>query len=244
MFSRVELNLTELCDLRCSFCPRAFDYPNRNLHMTLETAEIIADQVSMIDRPIEVILSGRGEPTLHNQFGELVELFLDRDIDLIMFTNGKRLDRYYDLVTDFKRLSYDVYSENEEDFYSAIEKTNHLKCRRSIVQKTEDGKIINRFEKGEIHSNLDQEFVENRAGAIKDGFNFKYKGNCPWLRHVVFIDWNGNYNLCCKDWTPTIMGNVRDESLLDYYNKNTKLKEYQQGISSGKRLSPCDVCTY
>ena len=36
----VEINPTELCNRRCSFCPRSDPsvYPNRSLHMSIQTA--------------------------------------------------------------------------------------------------------------------------------------------------------------------------------------------------------------
>lgn len=246
MIKRVELNLTELCDLTCSFCPRAFDYPNKNYHMSLDIVELIADQVEMVQMAqqsaIIVVLSGRGEPTLYNKFRELAQLFLDRNIRIILFTNGKRLDEYADLVSNFTRLSYDVYSDNIEDFYKAIKQTNNLKCYRSIVQKTNNGFVANRFENGEYLLNLNNSFVENRAGQVKD-FNFVFKKSCIILDHNIFIDWNGNYNLCCQDWTPTILGNIKDQDILTYFNKNLNLQSYRNGIRSGNRLSPCDVCS-
>ena len=42
----VEINPTELCNLQCSFCPRAHGYPNQNLHMSLDTAREIRNQLN------------------------------------------------------------------------------------------------------------------------------------------------------------------------------------------------------
>ena len=43
----VEINPTELCNRTCSFCPRVDPaiYPNRNLHMSVETAETLSKQL-------------------------------------------------------------------------------------------------------------------------------------------------------------------------------------------------------
>ena len=242
MFNRLELNLTELCNLKCTFCPRAFDYPNLNKHMSLDTAELIADQVAMLPFTPDVIFSGRCEPTLHEKFGELAELFLERDLNIILFTNGKRLDRYMDIIDRFKRLSYDVYSNDIEDYHAAIEQTNHMKVDRQISQKSDDGIFLRKWSKG-VSKELQKSFVDNRAGSISNQ-PFHMGKRCTWLDSVVFIDWNGDYNLCCQDWTPTVMGNVYKESLFDYFQYNKNLKAYQEGIKSGNRLSPCDVCTY
>ena len=41
----IELNTTELCNRKCVFCPRhdSSVYPNRNLNMSVDTAEKIAN---------------------------------------------------------------------------------------------------------------------------------------------------------------------------------------------------------
>ncbi len=67
----IELNPTELCNLTCSFCPRSQDYPNQNLHMSLETIDVVVQHIKELDKANdtnqEVIVSntGRGEPSLH-----------------------------------------------------------------------------------------------------------------------------------------------------------------------------------
>jgi len=46
----IELNLTELCNMTCTFCPRSADYPNLNLHMSLDTIDTIATQLNDYQR--------------------------------------------------------------------------------------------------------------------------------------------------------------------------------------------------
>ena len=35
LFSFVELNVNEICNRVCPFCPRSEDYPNQNIHMDI-----------------------------------------------------------------------------------------------------------------------------------------------------------------------------------------------------------------
>ena len=47
----VQFNTTELCNRTCDFCPRVDPqvYPNRNLHMTVDTVDKITKDLSDID---------------------------------------------------------------------------------------------------------------------------------------------------------------------------------------------------
>ena len=58
----IEINITELCNRMCSFCPRAHGYPNLNLNMSVETAVQIKNQAKGFVDTIHIV--GRGEPLL------------------------------------------------------------------------------------------------------------------------------------------------------------------------------------
>ena len=64
--STVEINPTELCNRTCSFCPRSDPnvYPNRNLNMTIDTAENISNQLLDANFTGDIHITGFGEPTL------------------------------------------------------------------------------------------------------------------------------------------------------------------------------------
>ena len=50
----IEINLTELCNRKCVFCPRVDPkiFPNRNLHTDLKTTEKIAIDLKLIDESL------------------------------------------------------------------------------------------------------------------------------------------------------------------------------------------------
>ena len=69
----IEINITELCNRECSFCPRAHGYPNLNLNMSVETAVRIQNQAMGFVDTIHIV--GRGEPLLHPNFLNIVSIF-------------------------------------------------------------------------------------------------------------------------------------------------------------------------
>ena len=66
LFSFVELNINEICNRQCVFCPRVNPdvYPNQNIHMDIKVAENIANQLAELNFNGIVNISGTGEPLL------------------------------------------------------------------------------------------------------------------------------------------------------------------------------------
>ena len=74
LFSFVELNINELCNRTCVFCPRVDPeiYPNRNLNMEPELVSRLIDEVERMGLSCRFSFSGYGEPLLHKRFPEMI----------------------------------------------------------------------------------------------------------------------------------------------------------------------------
>ena len=82
LFSFVELNVNELCNRTCVFCPRVDPktYPNQNLHMDIELASEISKQLLEVGFDGIVNISGTGEATLTKHLPLIVKKFGDKKI--------------------------------------------------------------------------------------------------------------------------------------------------------------------
>ena len=71
----IEINTTELCNRTCVFCPRHDPsvYPNRNLHLTVKGAMLIAEELMRSEYTGKISFSGFGENLLNPWFVEIVE---------------------------------------------------------------------------------------------------------------------------------------------------------------------------
>lgn len=224
----IEINLTELCNMKCSFCPRSTNYPNLNLHMSLKTIDTIVSQLKEFKDNIIIHLSGRGEPTLHNNF----DIVLDKlsDFNVKLSTNGKRVDQYLDKINKLYKVYYSIYDESIISYEEAQQKYKFL-----ILDKRT--------------SNNNQRY-HNRAGDIVNEFTEanpyhpRYKLLCEKTFTVVYINYNGDYNLCCNEWhNPTVMGNIHNQTIYDFFNHNEILKSFKDDHLSGNRsCSPCNKC--
>lgn len=229
----VEIDPTGLCNLACSFCPRATFYPNTNTHMSMETAREIAKQLHEISFKGIVSITGKGEPTLHNDFEALVECF-DGPWSLKINTNGKRFEKYKDcIISKFDTVFFNCYEYSEEEY---LEKVKELDSYPNVVVK---------WRPNNIQWFDDAPRYTNRGGSFPTNYRPEEQ-RCDVIFHKVFIDYNGIYRLCCEDWKDEItMGNIHDESILDYVENNEKLKSYRRALVKGDRSSsPCSSCSY
>lgn len=90
---RLSLGLTTRCNLDCAFCARAAFTANNHLaDVPMERFEALGGVIAGAER---ILLCGYGEPMLHRQFRELLELIYARNprTQLIeITTNGTRLN--------------------------------------------------------------------------------------------------------------------------------------------------------
>lgn len=224
---QIEINPTELCNLQCIFCPRSLSYPNLNEHMSLDIAKEIRDQ--MVSAKFSGVLSitGRGEPTLHPQFEEYVSIFVGYNWKLKMHTNGKRFEKHESFILKhFDDIYYNCYDCNPQDIY---DKYGHYKNIKIIAK------------------DLNEWFpnATNRAGSFPTN-QYPEDERCDVIFHKMFIDIDGTYRLCCEDWKEKIsLGNIYEQSIVDYIEDNEQLHKYRKRLVNGNRdLLPCISCNY
>ena len=106
----LEIELTKICNWNCDFCYNVWKIePNYtpssdDRHLPLERVRQILDEAARANC-LRVRFSG-GEPSLHPQFREIIELACSYDFDVELFTNGSRMSK--ELVQHFAALGLRV----------------------------------------------------------------------------------------------------------------------------------------
>lgn len=252
LFSFIELNINEICNRRCPFCPRAdpSTYPNQNIHMDVSLAENIAIQLADLNFKGIVNISGTGEPLLTKHITDIVKQFGDRGIHIEIVTNGDMLVR-----KKGKQLIKDLYSSGLCQFVVSmydgpeqIEQFNNLFAECGI-DKSSYSLRDRWYDESEDYGLL----YTNRAGNIgfqhlsdvaKDKLMKSGKSACFYTHYAMMIDWTGDALLCCQDmYNRTVkFGNVKDKALIDIW-LDAKLMEFRNKLKNGERsLSPCNGC--
>ena len=232
----VQLNTTELCNRTCVFCPRVDPeiYPNRNIHMTVETAEKIAVDLRNINFVGRISLSGFGEPLLNKNIIEILTVIrkhLPTNI-IDTNTNGDKLDNHI-----IKKLYNNGLSFIYVNLYDGPEQLEHFKKMFYDIDKS---KYI--FREHYSEKNTYNLILNNRAGTlykIEKSINDK----CYFPFSKAMIDYNGDLLLCPQDWgRQFIVGSLLTNSIGELWLSD-KMREIRYKLHEGDRSSsPCNQC--
>tara|TARA_Y100000004_G_scaffold197226_1_gene270529 strand:+ start:1324 stop:2229 length:906 start_codon:yes stop_codon:yes gene_type:complete len=252
LFSFIELNINEICNRVCPFCPRSNpeQYPNQNIHMSVELAKNISEQLADINFTGIVNISGTGEPLLTKHVVDIVKQFGNKGIHIEIVTNGDMLvsKKGTKLIKDLYSAGLCQFVVSMYDGPEQIEQFNTLFASCGIDKGSYS--LRDRwYDESEDYGLL----YTNRAGNIgfehlsdisKQKLMESGKSACFYTHYSMMIDWNGDALLCCQDmYNRTVnFGNVKDKSLVDIWT-DAKLTEFRNKLKNGDRsLSPCSNC--
>ncbi len=252
LFSFIELNINEICNRRCPFCPRVDPeiYPNQNIHMDMKTVQTIAEQLSDLGFTGIVNISGTGEPLLTKYIVDIVREFGKRNIHVEIVTNGDVLQRKhgFQLIKDLyeaglQQFVVSMYDGPEqiklfnELFESCGINNNQYSLRDRWYDESEDYGLLYTNRAGNIG-------FEHLSDISKEKLMKSGKSACFYTHYSMMIDWDGDALLCCQDmYNRSIkFGNVKHKKIIDIW-KDAKLMEFRNKLKKGERsLSPCSNC--
>jgi len=252
LFSFIELNINEICNRKCPFCPRVNPkvYPNQNIHMNMEIVRVIADQLKNLNFTGIVNISGTGEPLLTKYIVDIVKEFGDRNIHVEIVTNGDVLTRKKgpQLIKDIYKAGLSQFVVSMYDGPEQIEYFNNLfsscnidkslySLRDRWYDESEDYGLLYTNRAGNIGFEHLSEIAKEKL--IKSG-----KSACFYTHYAMMIDWNGDALICCQDmYNRTVkFGNVKNKPLIEIW-QDGKLIEFRNKLKNGDRsLSPCSNC--
>lgn len=263
---RIDLDLTGLCNRQCSFCPRSLDanplYPNINKQMSLETVETVLKELRAIDFRGWFELAGRGESTLHKQFDHIVDMVTEqpRKWKVRLTTNGYKIDSWWNSSVGMKldELILNSY-ESEQEYIDRQKKYAVLPSGGKVFHYyKQDGFTIDQINNMPAYKENGKSWrhaFNNRAGyfeedkkivTLPDGRQINVsEAPCWHPMRQIFIDFDGNYQMCCNDWLSQIkIGNVHERSLIDMYLNDPKINRIRWKLLNNDRASilPCAKC--
>lgn len=234
----VEINPTELCNRKCSFCPRVDPsiYPNRNLHMSVQTAKLLVEQLNEANFDGDINITGFGEPTLNPDILEIIKICaLNFHTEII--TNGDTIRKGKLSVDDLKNaglnlLIVDCYDGNEQ-----------IKWFEDLLGDSELPYLIrNHYDDGSDNL-IEQYGYNNRGGSLYKAETIAQQCFLPFYKS--FIDWNGDVRLCCNDWfrLQKSFGNIHQTHYKDIW-MSKEFAYVRRHLKTGNRqcLSACKNC--
>ena len=195
MLKRVYLEITNVCNLSCSFCPGT----KRQKHfLSTEEFSVLAEKLA--GHTEYLYLHVMGEPLLHPQLVELLTVAADHGFKICLTTNGTLLARTLPVLLNARNLhkiSVSLHSfEGNEGGGDLADYISH--CARACAALAQRGVICafrlwNEGGKNEknaqIFSLLSQEFEKNIADIPLDVRGNRKLGERLYLESAEKFDW-------------------------------------------------------
>lgn len=213
----IELNITNICNRNCNFCP--YVPPSIEEEMPLDLYQTILNQLNEIGFHGYISFSGFCEPTLHSKIKNLISM---TPFDLQITTNGdflnkEKIDEYFSLG-----LTHMTVSAYEEITFKNFKDLNQ---ENIFIQKRFSGDM----------------FYSNRAGSMPGE---AVSNPCFYPFYNLYINYNGDVVFCSHNYNmENILGNIEKESIWDIWTGD-KLNNIRKNLINSKRVhSPCDKCS-
>ena len=261
-FKRIYIEITNSCNLNCSFCSKSFrDKRNMNI-LEFETV------LKKIDKYTDFIyLHVKGEPLLHPNLDKILELLDNYNKKVIITTNGTFLKEKLNILLkhNIYKINISLHSENSKESYleDILECISILKINTIISLRfwtLEENKMDDKTKKyisilkryfniNEINNNT--KLIDNVYVSLQNIFewpsnaNSNSDGYCLGGKSHIGILSDGTVIICCLDGEgESNLGNIFYEDLSFILNS----EKYQNIINYFKNnkcyLDICKKCTY
>ena len=137
-FKKIYVEITNSCNLKCSFCPegkRAKEF------ITLENFKHIINEIKSYTNLIA--LHVKGEPLLHPNLKEILDVCKENNILVNITTNATLLEKNLDILinnSSVRQLNLSLHSitknENTDKYKFSEYINNVIKCSKEILEKS------------------------------------------------------------------------------------------------------------
>ncbi len=261
MFKKVYLEITNNCNLDCSFCIKN---KRNKMFIDIEDFKRILNKLKGYTKYLYFHIMG--EPLLHPHINELIDL-ASKDFFINITTNGFLIKK----IADNKNIrqlnislhSYDdkynkTFDEYINDIFNAVDKlrvNNTIVKYRLWVDSVYKGQVINRLEKKyntkinedsvKLADNVYYEVEEEFIWPSLDNDYYNETGSCRALRDHLGILVDGTIVPCCLDSEGIInLGTIYKNEINDIINSNL-FKEMKNGFLNNKKIHElCKKCNF
>ena len=261
------------CNIRCIMCfqvDKTFSNNSEFMgNMDLELFKKTIDDAQNIGIQA-VTLTGRGEPTLHPKFGEMVAYCKDKFFDLKINTNATRLNEKLMRTIIESGVSDLVFSVDsyEKDEYESIrvlgifeDVSNNIKKFKEINDSYPTSRCATRVSGVKINEKQNiQEFTKYWKEYVDhvvmvemserwDTYNNKVEHGsshpCNFLWGEMYVWYDGKCNPCDVDYKSELqVGNIKENSIKEIWNGELYKKLRDSHLSGNRnQCFPCDRCT-
>lgn len=99
MYKRIYIEITNICNLNCAFCPKN---KREKKYMSVNDFKHIINEIK--DETKHIYLHVMGEPLLHPEFDDILESINNTNIEVNLTTNGIILDKQINIINNSKQI--------------------------------------------------------------------------------------------------------------------------------------------
>lgn len=263
MFKSIYIEITNICNLNCSFCKGT---KRTKAYMTKERFKEVLEKIKNHTQYINLHILG--EPLMHPDIASILNIANEYNMKVNLTTNGRLLKNKLDVINDsisIRQINISLHSfDNVDDIKELLELIDKITsdCYISFrlwnlgVNNNNDKiiKYLNEHYKTNING-------ENKSFKLKEKvyLNFDYQfewpdidnegqneiGTCQGLRTHIGILVSGTVVPCCLDTDGIIdLGNIFDSDL-ESILKGERCNRIKEGFLNKKLVEPlCKRCSY
>ena len=257
-FKKIYLEITNICNLKCNFCP---GNKRPKEEMTLENFRIILEKLENYTDNLYFHLMG--EPLVHSKINELIDV-ASLKYQVNITTNGYLIKKIENNKNIRKiNISLQAIKSDEEidnylkDIFETVDKLYNQGTTvvyRLWNEQASSSKIIEKLEKYykiNLNGNTkiqDRIYLDREIPFIWPDLNNNYyneEGSCMGLRSHIGILVNGDIVPCCLDYNGTItLGNILNNDI-DTILKDKRVQNMQENFLNNKKCEEfCRHCNF
>jgi len=261
MYKKVYLEVTNNCNLDCSFCIK--NYRDKKF-ITIDEYKLVLDKLKSYTKFLYLHVAG--EPLLHPKINELINL-ASKDYFVNITTNGyliKRIQNNYNVrqinislhsFSDKYKITLDRYLEDICEVIDKLHTTTYFSlrfwvnnnCNKNIIQYLNNRYKTNiKLETGfkvthNVFISINKEFI----WPTLDNDYYNDSGTCYALKDHIGILVNGDIIPCCLDLNGVIkLGNIYNDNL-DVVIKSERYINMLEGFKKNKKCEElCKKCNF
>ena len=244
----VEFDLHGTCSRRCAFCPRvdAEKWPNLEEKFELDLYnKIIIELKNRWKYSGRIAWSGYSEPMVHQEIYELIKITKKNlpncTLDIVSngdFLTSEVIKKLYSTGLDHLRVSIYTNDKTTQKFKKIREELNI------------DPKVFFIRERNKGRKNDFGLVLNNRGGAvnlkqigIKRDTIFPLKRACNYPLFKIFVNYNGDYQICSNDWNKhKIIGNAHSMTIDEVWYSSEFKKIRKNLMNKNRNIDPCKTC--
>ena len=261
MFKKVYVEITNSCNLNCSFC-----HGNKRVKSFI-SEDKFKELLDKLEGYTDYLyFHVMGEPLLHPKINELINIASER-YHINITTNGYMIDKIKDNKNirqvnislhsyDKKLIDIDDYLNKVFDAVDSLVKKDTYISYRLWVDSVDKNDIINRLENkyhvvigdsehiklsDNVYFDVEEEFI----WPSMDNDYYCEKGSCMGCRSHIGILVDGTVVPCCLDSEGVInLGNIYKTDIDGIIN-SALFKELKEGFLNNKKVHPlCRKCNF